>query len=540
MVNIHVGKHTLSNLTTCFHPWILITYFFLFPYINNIQQLNFSSYIFPQLIAYLFIGFLLFIINKIIKQYKISAGIVSISLIVFFSYGLIIKLFPRLSSFNNNEPYQFNSELVYSFITSIAILIFSLSIYYFLICKKDFLINLCNGFLMVFSIALISGLIFIGMYKSINMQSTKYFNARWQDYLNSNQITTNNNSSLLPDIYFIVLDGFGSSDVLENIYEYDNSQFINRLTNLGFTVMPDAKSNYSQTRLIFSSMLNMIYLDGISKEVGDNATDARPLIEMIKDNLVMRDLEIIGYTTISYTSENPYFTNINTDKKIATSYLFDNYLQQIFFNSILYPILHNSFYHARGNDINRIFQDLNNFKEESSPKFVLAYIPSPHPPFVFDENGNYVVPSLRYTEYDAEGLVSQTSTEYYFENYPKQVEYISSQTIIAIQSILKNSKNPPIIILCADHGPGLSVNQVDISLSNHYERMHILYALYLPGVDPKEIPTELAQVNTFRYIFNEYFGTNFELLDNKSYVSSFTYPYDFIDVTELSDQNQIH
>ncbi len=539
MFNFRIRKHTLSNLLACFHPWILITYFFSFPYINNIQQLNFSSYIFPQLIAYLFIGFLLFIINKIIKQYKISAGIVSISLIVFFSYGLIIKLFPYLSSFDNNETYQFNSELVCSFITSIAILIFSLSIYYFLICKKDFLINLCNGFLMVFSIALMSGQLFFSIFWSVNMQSIGNFHAKWQDFININQVSVNNNSNYLPDIYFIVLDGYGSSDVLKNIYGYDNSQFISQLSDLGFTVLAEAKSNYSQTKLVFSSILNMIYLDDISKDFSENATDTRPLIEMIKNNLVMKDLKNIGYTTISFTVGYSYLQNVKTDKKIASSFLIDDYMQQIFNNSILYPIFHNSFYNARDDEINHIFQSLNNFKEESSPKFVFAYIPSPHPPFIFDENGNQIIPPLRYTESDSENLILQTSKEYYLENYPKQVEYISSQSINAIQSILENSKNPPIIVLCADHGPGLTVNQIDILSSNHYERMHILYAFYLPGIDPKEIPNNLAPVNTFRFIFNEYLDGHYELLENKSYVSSYSHPYDFIDVTELSDHNQI-
>jgi hypothetical protein len=391
---------------------------------------------------------------------------------------------------------------------------------------------------MVFSIALIVGLLFIGIFRSLKMHSKGNFNTEWQDFVNTNQVSVNKSSDSLPDIYFIVLDGYGSSEVLKNIYGYDNSQFINQLVSLGFTVIPDAKANYSQTRLVFSSMLNMIYLDDISKDLGNNATDTRPFIEMINNNLVMNDLKNVGFTTISFTSGNSYLKNIETDKKITSSLFIDDFLQQIFYNSILYPIFHNFFYNSRGDEINHIFQSLNNFNDESSPKFVFAYIPSPHPPFVFDEIGNQLIPPIRYNEFDAEGLIAQTSKEYYLESYPNQVEYISSQAIKAIQSILLNSENPPIIILCADHGPGLTVDQMNILASNHYERMHILYALYLPGIDPKEIPTDLAQVNTFRFIFNEYFGTHFELLENKSYVSSFTNPYDFIDVTELSDHDK--
>lgn len=88
-----------------------------------------------------------------------------------------------------------------------------------------------------------------------------------------------------------------------------------------------------------------------------------------------------------------------------------------------------------------------------------------------------------------------------------------------------------------DHGPGLTVSQSDISSSNHYERMHILNALYLPGTDPASIPSDLTPVNTFRFIFNQYFGNSYELLENKSFVSPYNRPYDFLDVTELSNFN---
>lgn len=39
-------------------------------------------------------------------------------------------------------------------------------------------------------------------------------------------------------------------------------------------------------------------------------------------------------------------------------------------------------------------------------------------------------------------------------------------------------------------------------------------------------------VNTFRLIFNFYFGTDYELLDDRCYFSSYDYPYKFTDVTD--------
>jgi hypothetical protein len=44
-----------------------------------------------------------------------------------------------------------------------------------------------------------------------------------------------------------------------------------------------------------------------------------------------------------------------------------------------------------------------------------------------------------------------------------------------------------------------------------------------PGISP---------VNTFRVILNTYFSAALPLLDDRSYFSRMTRPYDFIDVTE--------
>ena len=39
-----------------------------------------------------------------------------------------------------------------------------------------------------------------------------------------------------PDIYYIILDGHARSDILKELYDYDNSEFINYLTGKGFYV----------------------------------------------------------------------------------------------------------------------------------------------------------------------------------------------------------------------------------------------------------------------------------------------------------------
>ena len=54
----------------------------------------------------------------------------------------------------------------------------------------------------------------------------------------------------------------------------------------------------------------------------------------------------------------------------------------------------------------------------------------------------------------------------------------------------------------------------------------ILNAYYLPGHSDIAYPT-ISPVNTFRLIFNTYFGTDYELLPDTSYYSPVPNIYDF-------------
>jgi hypothetical protein len=66
-----------------------------------------------------------------------------------------------------------------------------------------------------------------------------------------------------------------------------------------------------------------------------------------------------------------------------------------------------------------------------------------------------------------------------------------------------------VIILQGDHGWGNTPSL----------KMYILNAYYLPGASNAVYPM-ITPVNTFRTIFNAYFGGNYELLPDISYYSN--------------------
>jgi len=57
-------------------------------------------------------------------------------------------------------------------------------------------------------------------------------------------------------------------------------------------------------------------------------------------------------------------------------------------------------------------------------------------------------------------------------------------------------------------------------------RVKGLLALYLPGADSARVPRALNTVNTLRFVFNQYFGTQYDLLPSASYPEG-DLPYQF-------------
>ena len=103
-----------------------------------------------------------------------------------------------------------------------------------------------------------------------------------------------------------------------------------------------------------------------------------------------------------------------------------------------------------------------------------------------------------------------------------------------INSILSKSSTPPIIIIQGDHGARSPLRR---ALKERIkERFSILNAYYLPNGGEKRLYANISPVNTFRVIFNYYFGANFELLEDKSYECRWKYPYNVENTEVLNAQ----
>jgi hypothetical protein len=171
----------------------------------------------------------------------------------------------------------------------------------------------------------------------------------------------------------------------------------------------------------------------------------------------------------------------------------------------------------------------------AGPKLTVAHVLCPHPPFVFGPDGEdvsahhmpyYLSDGQIYTKY-----YGGTDAEY-IKGYRAQAEFLTKSLLPAIDGILANSAEPPIIIVQSDHGSGKGLHTLRADRTDHWERMSILNAFHFPGGKRAGLQQRITPVNTFRIIFNHYFGAHLDLLPERSYYSSWPEPRRFVDVTE--------
>ena len=331
----------------------------------------------------------------------------------------------------------------------------------------------------------------------------------------------------MPDIYYIILDGYGQADMLQTLHGFDNSMFVDALEQRGFVVASESQSNYARTLLSLSSSLNMQYLDTMASAMGDSNL-WWPVANAVQHSELRRTLERWGYKTVFFATGTDY-TNIRDGDFYEAPFRIqlDNFSGLFLYQTNLGLLaeieqlgIADLSYDTHRQLILHKFERLPEVAKIEGPKFVFAHIIAPHPPYVFDSEGNPLDPPYPYT------LSVEAPTGYF-----DQLQFVNQSILATIDGILANSESPPIIILQGDHGPGMRANHNSLENSCLYERFSILNAYYLPGVEKASVPMDLAPVNSFRFIFNTYFHSDLEILPNRQYFSTNADFYQFIDVT---------
>jgi hypothetical protein len=510
-------------------PWfyILFTlYPLLFLWAVNISQIDPIVVIRPFLFT-LFGSAILYGILYLVFRDVVRAGLVgTLFLVAFFTYGRVYygaRAIPALNIFAHHTV-----------LIPIYIILLGMGIWGIFQTKKhDVLVLYLNAASMVLVVLQVVEL------------SYAYI---WTSYETSHSIKVQSNLTLktdlkdMPDIYVIILDTYMRSDALKQDLGYDNSAFIDQLTQMGFYVAKCGHPNYTFTFASISALLNMSYVpQAYTNDVWSEFSNNGFWSNLIKNDQVRQLLKSVGYKLVGFEEDNPMVEFDDSDVLIGSkhsiinpSYLypfeamykqstaaiilnaldpkgkiaqiFQRYTTNLKTNSVGLSGLtgeNKDFVAARIISTRFILDHIANVPAIAGPKFTYIHIFVPHRPYVWDPNGEIVTDPGFYSGQQGDAV----NSDYEARGYVNQVQYIDKRMIPILQTVINKSKNPPIIILMGDHG------------LNDTNRRTDLLAYYFPGIGSSKLYPTISPVNSFRLIFDEYFGANYPLLPDETYIS---------------------
>jgi len=336
---------------------------------------------------------------------------------------------------------------------------------------------------------------------------------------------------ILPNIYYIIVDAYARADTLQDYFGYDNSEFIDYLENTGFAVAHNGVANYNLTRFAISSVLNLDYLANEKGFIGDTDGQGYPhyLKNQTFNSKVGTVLHQLGYriVTVRTADTGNYVSIANAENlTVVSNSVSINEFESAMLQTTLLPRIVNKRqvnnfakqWYDEQERINFIFEEIARESGSAEPLFMVAHMMVPHHPFIYDRNGK--VPNISDTDF---GKLEHLQAD--VKAYGDQVYYVNILLRETIDTILANSKTPPIIILQGDHGLRISIkehNKDDFQSQRKNaclrEMLTNLNAIYLPGFDgPPDFYDSISPVNTFRIIFDTYFGSQLGNLDDRSF-----------------------
>lgn len=298
-----------------------------------------------------------------------------------------------------------------------------------------------------------------------------------------------------PDVYYLVFDRYGSGETLANEFNHNNEPFLKNLESRGFQVSRESRANYPKTELSMSSALNMRYH-------GDGVEARWKYTELLHNHRVGELLKGENYRYYHLGSVlDGVRTNPNAHYSYRSSVMPTEFTDMLWQFSYFYPLAPNTGAAQIERDKFNLVQSI---AKEGGRKFVYAHFLLPHEPWKFDRDGSPLSENVAYARTEK-------------ENYINQLIYANTRIEETVDAILAQSKQPPIIIVQADEGPELRYvgDELKSEIDQIRMRSGIITAIHLPRGE--ETPADLSPVNTFRFVFQKYFGADIELLPNRHF-----------------------
>lgn len=514
-----------------FYPVLFGLYPVLFLWVANFAQIQPFVVLRPLIFSLSFTTIVCLACLAVQRNLQKAALLAGLSLVLFFSYGQVYTL----ASFIHISGLQL---VRHRFLVPFWVVLWATGTYGIFWTQSDLrnltrALNLVSGLLVLLSL----GQIVFLMFKTGLIESS--INAQVEPAAATSQIAELN----LPDVYYIILDGYEREDLMRDDIQYNNHAFITQLKELGFIVPDCTQSNYNTTSLSIASSLNLDYLDKLGITYSELsqiekhgwALTGLTIQPYIMENQVMKQFKEMGYRIITlktgYTFIDFPKSDINYDYETSLSVF--NRVEAINFQTLFmkttlmrvvieesehspidfkklpepilqlinpdliwnptsnpnYPLYQRDLYHL---------DMLDKIAQVPGKKFLYAHLLATHgEPYIFTQNGE-LLPAKEDTNQD----------------YEDAVIYTNQRILTLVKNIIAQSNPAPVIILQGDHA----------RVRGEENSFKILNAYYLPEKDRGKISPHITPVNTFRMIFSLYFNKDYPLLPDQAIWVDSKYP----------------
>ncbi len=487
----------------------------VFYFLHNFNQLPFlfpfdshTLYPFIKMIGAAVIGYAL--VYFIIKSHSKTAIVAFFCLILFCYFGVFHDFMTALLGKNDFTGYK--ALIPFSMLGLVLLLVFLLR-HGKTLQKWTLYLTVLMGVLVAYEI----------IFFTINcFRYSRDRNLIFNDFSLSNQyLPSGSPPNAKPDIYFLIFDELTNNIALQQLWNFNNTDFDNWLKREGFYVVDSGKANYDFTPYSVSSMLNMNYIEGRKATNGTNPLFMLQGIRSISNNQVFDICKKEGYQLHFFS---PFNNSINVFAGVKE---FDDFANiQMYGTTLFYriqkdilwnfPAVNRFFskspaeeeqrpsygnYERRVRDVVTTIDNIKatvNSDSNKAPRFVYGHLMIAHEPHLFDSSGN-----PKSNDHILRGKEP-------FNSYVDQVKYANKVIKELVDTIKTKNKKNTIIIIAGDHGFR--------HLPGEKEAWHFPYfgAIYFPNQDYRQWYATMSPVNIFRTVFNNSFQQRYPLLNDTS------------------------
>jgi hypothetical protein len=315
------------------------------------------------------------------------------------------------------------------------------------------------------------------------------------------------------DIVYIVPDRYPRADTLQGVFGFDNSEFIGFLEDRGFQVAERSLANYPKTAHSLAATWNLAPLPELIPDPPADGSDWGPLYARLRDHRLGRIVQDAGYDYIHLGSWwSPTSTATTADRVLRVDDTTE--FETVWRSQTLLPAivsvggepadvsglsLHERNLRYSSYALDQL--DRLALQRSSTPRFVLAHLTLPHPPYVFDADGTPL----------SVGEVQARTRE---ENFSAHVTYLNTRLRRLVEELTSGPRDTwPVIVIQSDEGPhpaartGPDYDWTTAPTEVLEEKLRTFSAILLPGSDVV-VPEDLTGIDTWRLVLDATIGTD--------------------------------